>query len=199
MVLTAFTNYFTNYFAMGVIAVIISMYYETNNNDLIYVESTSDNRKYLVRNLPDKNKSSNMMAKIRENLVTIRDYMSTNHSNDPRTTRLVKKFNPQNIMETEKGSKYTSYSINKGEKLVFCLRAKDGTDKLTDINTITFVALHELSHILTESIGHTPEFWENFKFILKMGVKLGIYKKVDYSINPKEYCGMNVTDSPLTN
>ena len=101
-------------------------------------------------------------------------------------------------METEKGSKYTSYSINKGEKLVFCLRSKDGTDKLTDLNTITFVALHELTHILTKSIGHTPEFWSNFKFILKIAVKLGIYKKVDYSINPKKYCGMTVTDTPLT-
>jgi len=190
---------FSNYFAMGVIAIIVSMYYETKQNDLIYNESTNDGRKYLVRNLPDKDKSSNMMAKIRENLVTVRDYMSTNHASDPRTDRLIKKFNPENIMETEKGSTYTSYSINKGEKLVFCLRSKDGKDTLTDINTITFVALHELSHILTESVGHTPEFWKNFKFILTMSVKLGIYKKVDYSINPKEYCGMKVTDSPLTN
>ena len=190
---------FSNYFAMGVIAIIVSMYYETKQNDLIYNESTNDGRKYLVRNLPDKDKSSNMMAKIRENLVTVRDYMSTNHASDPRTDRLIKKFNPENIMETEKGSTYTSYSINKGEKLVFCLRSKDGKDTLTDINTITFVALHELSHILTESIGHTSEFWKNFKFILTLGVKLGIYKKVDYSINPKEYCGMKVTDSPLTN
>jgi hypothetical protein len=190
---------FSNYFAMGVIAIIVSMYYETKQNDLIYNESTTDGRKYLVRNLPDKDKSSNMMAKIREKLVTIRDYMSTNHASDPRTDRLIKKFNPENIMETEKGSTYTSYSINKGEKLVFCLRSKDGKDTLTDMNTITFVALHELSHILTESIGHTSEFWKNFKFILTLGVKLGIYKKVDYSVNPKEYCGMKVTDSPLTN
>ena len=150
---------FSNYFAMGVIAIIVSMYYETKQNDLIYNESTTDGRKYLVRNLPDKDKSSNMMAKIREKLVTIRDYMSTNHASDPRTDRLIKKFNPENIMETEKGSTYTSYSINKGEKLVFCLRSKDGKDTLTDMNTITFVALHELSHILTESIGHTSEFW----------------------------------------
>ena len=190
---------FSNYFAMGVIAIIVSMYYETKQNDLIYNKSTTDGRKYLVRNLPDKDKSSNMMAKIREKLVTIRDYMSTNHASDPRTDRLIKKFNPENIMETEKGSTYTSYSINKGEKLVFCLRSKDGKDTLTDMNTITFVALHELSHILTESIGHTSEFWKNFKFILTLGVKLGIYKKVDYSVNPKEYCGMKVTDSPLTN
>jgi len=190
---------FSNYFAIGVIIIVISMYYETKQNDLIYIKSTIDGRKYLVRNLPDKDKSSNMMAQIRENLVTIRDYMSANYNKDPRTERLIRKFNPENIMETEKGSNYTSYSINKGEKLVFCLRSKDGKDTLIDMNTITFVALHELSHILTESVGHTPEFWKNFKFILGLGVKLGIYKKVDYSINPKEYCGMKVTDSPLTN
>ena len=33
-----------------------------------------------------------------------------------------------------------------------------------------FVALHELSHVMTVSVGHTQEFWENFKFLLKEAV-----------------------------
>ena len=37
-------------------------------------------------------------------------------------------------------------------------------NKLIDENTLMFVALHELAHIATESIGHTKEFWANFKF-----------------------------------
>ena len=36
-----------------------------------------------------------------------------------------------------------------------------------DENTLTFVALHELSHVMTVSVGHKQEFWDNFKFILK--------------------------------
>ena len=68
--------------------------------------------------------------------------------------------------------------------------------ELIDENTLTFVALHELSHIATKSIGHTTEFWENFKFILKEAVKLGHYEPINYKEKPKEYCGMNITDNP---
>ena len=41
--------------------------------------------------------------------------------------------------------------------------------------------------------------WSNFKFILKVSVKLNIYNKVDYSKDPQPYCGIKVTDSPLFN
>ena len=33
---------------------------------------------------------------------------------------------------------------------------------IIDMNTLTFVALHELSHIATESVGHKQEFWQNY-------------------------------------
>lgn len=189
---------FLNIMVTGLVLVMGLMYYETNSNDLMYVESSKDNRKYLVRNLPDKEKAANIMSKIRENLVTVKDYMVKNHQDDDRTMLLERKFRPDNIMETEKGSKHTSYSINKGEKLVFCLRSKNDNEDLQDINTLMFVALHELAHVMTRSIGHTPEFWKNFKFLLKIAKKLEIYNEVDYSINPQKYCGMTITDTPLT-
>ena len=50
---------------------------------------------------------------------------------------------------------------------------------------------------MTESIGHTPEFWSNFKFILKDAIKFKIYKDIDFKNNPKQYCGMKITNSPL--
>jgi hypothetical protein len=34
------------------------------------------------------------------------------------------------------------------------MRQKDGTDELVDINTLMFVALHEMGHIMSVSIGH---------------------------------------------
>jgi len=36
--------------------------------------------------------------------------------------RLYKNFNPEAFSETTPDAKYTSYSVNKGEKIVFCLR-----------------------------------------------------------------------------
>ena len=99
-------------------------------------------------------------------------------------------------METLPTSKFTAYSENKGEKLAFCTTTTKEGSKLIDENTLTFVALHEISHIATESIGHKKEFWENFKFILKNAVSIRIYEPKDYKKKPKKYCGMTITDNP---
>jgi hypothetical protein len=69
--------------------------------------------------------------------------------------------------------------------------------KLIDINTLMFVALHELTHLMTESIGHKQEFWNNFKFMLKHASEEGIYDPVDYSKSPTDYCGLMIDDNPL--
>ena len=110
--------------------------------------------------------------------------------------RLVENFNPTAIKEILPTSKYTAYSENKGEKLAFCLNTTKNGDKLIDIETLTFVALHELSHIMTKSVGHKQDFWQNFKFLLQNAKAAGIYDPVDYKKNPKNYCGMKINDNP---
>ena len=49
---------------------------------------------------------------------------------------------------------------------------------------------------MTKSIGHTKEFWQNMKYLLKNAAKIGIYTPIDYKRKPKEYCGMKITDNP---
>ena len=93
-------------------------------------------------------------------------------------------------------SKYTAYSENKGEKLAFCLNNEKGGNKLIDMNTLMYVALHEISHIASKSIGHTDEFWQNFKFFIEQANTINIYKPVDYKKTPAKYCGMDITDNP---
>ena len=100
------------------------------------------------------------------------------------------------IYETLPTSEYTAYSENKGEKLAFCLNTEKNGDNLIDQNTLTFVAIHELSHIATKSVGHTDEFWQNFKFLLGESGKLNIINLVDYKKEPKRYCGMTISDNP---
>jgi len=56
--------------------------------------------------------------------------------------------------------------------------------------------LHELSHIMTKSIGHKHEFWDNFKFLLENAKTAQIYNPIDYNKNPSEYCGMTLSDNP---
>ena len=69
--------------------------------------------------------------------------------------------------------------------------------KLIDINTLTFVALHELTHLMTTSIGQKKEFWDNFKFMLENATEDGIYDAVDYAKSPSEYCGLTIDSNPL--
>jgi hypothetical protein len=111
--------------------------------------------------------------------------------------RLVGGFNPEKISETLPTSKLTAYSENKGQKIAFCLNKKKDKPELIDLNTLTFVAIHELSHVMTLSIGHKKEFWDNFKFLLENAKEIGIYSPIDYKKKPQEYCGMTITDNPF--
>lgn len=190
---------FTNYFILAFIIFIIYLYFENKSNEVTYVISEIDNKKYLVRNLPDKNHAANLLANIRKKLDKLKIHLEKEYSDDPRTERLVKRFNPDAIVEAGANSKHTSYSINKGEKVVLCLRSRDENQNLEDENIVMFVVLHEISHIITKSIGHTQEFWDNFEFILKESVKINIYTHVDFNSNPASYCGVKITDSPLSN
>ena len=180
-----------------VIMMIIFMKSEIMANDVHYVVSNFDNKKYLVRQLDDSTQAADLLAQIKKNLIILTQHLQKNYPDDARVQQLLSRFNPNNIMETDGNSKYTSYSVNKGEKMVLCLRARDGSNQLADLNTVMFVTLHEYSHILTNSIGHTDEFWDNFKFVLQNAIKLNIYRCVDYYSNPKKYCGIEVNNSPL--
>ena len=112
--------------------------------------------------------------------------------------RLIGRFQPDNISESTPNNKYTSYSVNKGQKIVFCLRAKGKpVETLVEDNIIMFVALHELAHIMTVSVGHTEEFWENFRVLLRVAIKLKLYQDQDYASKPVDYCGTKITDTPL--
>jgi hypothetical protein len=140
--------------------------------------------------------AADLLARATANMSGIVNYLKTKHPNDKRVIVLVSKFNPKKISETLPTSEYTAYSENKGERLAFCLNKKKHGTKLIDIQTLTFVALHELSHIMTTSVGHGQEFWQNFKFILQNAKDAGIYNPVDYKKNPQDYCGMTISDNP---
>ena len=167
------------------------------SNEVIYVKSELDNKEYLVRNLKDKNEAANVLARIRMKLEKICKIMKEKYPNDKSVSLMNERFNADNISESGKSNQYTSYSVNKGEKIVFCIRQKDEAESLVDENSITFVSIHELAHIMTTSVGHTPEFWDNFKRLLKEAIANDLYVKEDYSKNPKAYCGITISDNPI--
>lgn len=182
---------------IAVILVSIYMYYSTTFEEVTIVVSNVDKKEYLVQNKRDKLKAANLLAEMSNKLIKLVDYLVQKYPDNEDIERLHARFDANNITESSYKNKYTSYSVNKGEKIVFCLRSRDKQQKLIDINTLMFVALHEITHIMTKSIGHTEEFWRNFKFILQESVELGIYKRDEYSKNPKKYCGIMINHSPL--
>lgn len=169
-----------------------STYFDDN---LEKVVSNVDNREYLVQDKDDAKEAANLIAEIRQKLITLVEHLIKTHSpDDSRIMMLKENFDPDALREGVDNSGYTSYSINKGEKVVLCLRNKD---RLVDLNTMMFVSLHELAHICTRDVGHTDTFWKNFRWILEESINIGIYVHQDFDKEPVEYCGMQITSSPL--
>lgn len=80
-----------------------------------------------------------------------------------------------------------SYTENKSV-ITLCLRDPT-TNKPYDINTLMYVALHELAHVVTHTQDHTPEFKKKFAILLKRAEDLDIYDpKVPL---PAVYCGVS--------
>lgn len=180
-----------------VVIIVICIVLEKQWSDMCYTRSTLNGKEYLVRNRPDKQRAADLLAATHQKLEQASKMLAEQHGDDWRVQRLLKRFPNTTLAESDGSSKHTSYSVNKGEKIVLCLRSKNGNQPLEDPNLLLFVALHEISHIMTKSIGHTKEFWNNFKFVLQNCQQAGIYKCVDFSSQPQQYCGITVTNSPV--
>lgn len=178
------------------VLIIIKLYQESDVFQLKCIVSTKDGNKYCVRDKENLEKSADMLADMTIKLRKLVKHMAQKYPDEERVKRLVKGFNPKKVMETLPTSEYTAYSENKGEKLAFCLTKKKNEGNMIEPNTLTFVSIHEVAHIMTKSVGHDKEFWDNFKFLLENAKEIGIYSPVDYSKNPTEYCGMDITDNP---
>lgn len=188
---------FLDFFIMFIVVVMIFMYIKNFYAEVVYVLSKVDGRKYLVRKLPDREKAADMLANINTDLQRLVKHLVAKYPENEAIELLFKNFNPDNISEGSAKSGFTSYSVNKGEKVILCIRQKDATDSFVDKNVIMYVAIHELAHLATDSIGHDEKFWDNFKFILQEAVEIGIYKKVDFKANPVSYCGIQITSSVI--
>jgi hypothetical protein len=180
------------------IIIFFGIYYVYNyyiNEGLIKVKSKIDNEEYTVQIKEDATEAADLIATIKVKLNTLMEHLDKTYGDkDERIIMLNQNYRPNRLSEGVDTAGYTSYSVNKGEKIVLCLRNKD---KLVDLNTMMFVVLHEFAHLATQSIGHTEEFWTNFKWILEESTNIGIYVKQDFKNNNVDYCGIKITSTPL--
>ena len=170
-----------------------------NKYPFINVTSTVDGKTYKVRDMPDKKEAANLMAQLRIRLTKLCDILEKKYPDKAQVKQLVQNFrsDPSRFIEATPDSEHTSYSVNKGESIHMCLRQREGSDEsLVNENVMTFVALHELSHVCTESVGHGPDFWNNFGWLLKEAEAANLYSYTDFQAHPVSYCGVYITDSP---
>lgn len=178
---------------------VLVLYYWKHRIPSVYVKSNVDNKYYLVRDLKDKQEVADTLAYLMGNVRKLIDYMMVNAPDKYKQyiVTLNNKLPNVKISENVYDMHYTSYSINKGEKLVFCMRSRKASekDKQHNINLMTYVVLHEISHIACPVWGHEQLFKEIFKYVTQSAIDIGIYKPIDFKIYPTEYCGMTITDS----
>jgi len=163
------------------------------NNEIIEKISKIDNRKYIVRKLKDSQLAADKLAQINLNILKLINHVKDKDRDG--VERLTERYDPNELSETGINARYTSYSVNKGEKISICIRNKENNQFIDD-NLIMFVVIHELSHIMTIQVGHTLEFWDNMKYLLEQAEKINLYQPVNYQKYPKTYCGMNINSTP---
>lgn len=188
------------FFIMLLSIFFLSYYYErTHYYKVVLVKSDIDSKSYLVRDEEDKQFSANLLSKIWINIQKINDHLYTNKSNFKKYEKYIEqmhnKLKKTKIQESTDNGIYTSYSVNKGEQIIFCLRSRRNNGKLHDLNLLMYVVLHELAHVACPEYGHTELFKEIFAFIATEAVKINIYEKIDFRLNNKEYCGLTISDS----
>lgn len=191
-------NILTYIFIIFVVVISIKLFLDSDTFNLRCIISSVDGNRYCVRDREDLNLAADHLAKATSNMNKLVKHCEIEYPDRDNVRRLYEGYNPQKIYEILPTSEYTAYSENKGEKLAFCIETEkqNGKGELIDLNTLTYVAIHELSHIATASVGHNDEFWANFKFLLQEAEKIGIYNPVDYKKTPTRYCGMDIIDNP---
>lgn len=100
--------------------------------------------------------------------------------------------NFQDIDIRESDSSYTE------DKSVIYLCLKDPNGNVYPINTIIYVALHEIAHLLNKAdYGHTPKFHKVFNDLLCRATAKGIY---DPTLPHGEmYCGVDIRGITMPN
>lgn len=180
--------------AVGLVMLILWLLWDSWGSNVVYQKSSLDGRSYLVLDLPDRAQAADRLAQIRNKLTTIVKKLP---QDDPRTQRVLQRWHPDQLSESPAHATNTSYTVNKGDRIYMCVRDQKHQGRILDLNTLTFVALHELAHVMTVSIGHQEDFWDNFRWLLQHSIKAGVYQYQDFDRRPVEYCGDHISHTPL--
>jgi predicted metal-dependent hydrolase len=184
---------------ISIIIIFIYILYSIKKKRLTLVEA-NNNIKYMVYNNRNKKDAANLLAELVSKMYKLKNYLLEEKEKYKEYKEYIILLNENftesrtTIYENTPESDLTSYSVNKGEELAFCLKSKK-TGNFHDINLIMYVALHEMAHMACPEIGHGDLFKKIFKFITEIAISTNLYSKEDYYTQPVEYCGMILSSS----
>jgi hypothetical protein len=183
----------------------------------VKVKSSVDNNYYIIRrgNYQSNDflvESANILALVNleiQKLIKHLQLKYPDYNDDTSNSKhfyikfLVKNYNHNILSEGNIDKQYTTYTIDKDEIRV-CLRTRDSIDEPYDINLLLYVLLHELAHLCNYDkngnpiIGHGKEFLDIFSFLIEEAIIIKVYKWVDYTKKPVEYCDMQLNSQILS-
>ena len=170
--------------------------------------STIDNRVYRVRKGQDMQVRADILAILNGKFQII----VNNLKNDPEyqqniaVQRLISNWEAGvTLKEIGNMESDAAYVINKRD-MSFCLQKTKNQLVLEELNLITYVAIHELAHIMSEEIGHGSEFIRNFEFLLNYAKQINyydpllkrqlpLYIQLNQLNTRGSYCGVNLENS----
>lgn len=173
-------------------------------NEVVYVQSDIDNKKYRIQRGKYKSEqyltdSANTLSVLNSRITKLIEHLLVNYKDDPNKGYYIKiladNYDSTDLSEAAIDQRYTTYTVDK-EKIHVCLRTRDTAEKLYDIDLLMYVILHELAHMCnytvdgTPIIGHGREFIDKFRFLVLEAIKIGVYQYTNYKSKPQEYCGM---------
>ena len=183
------------------ILIIYIIIYNFRYKNLLKTVIAYNNISYVVNDLPDAQQAANMLAKIMYNLnklidKIIDDKNKTEEDNNfiEYVYKIKERLPYVKISENPSNSNYTSYSVNKGEELVFCIRDNKKYN-IHPLNELLYVAIHEIAHIGCPEIGHGKLFQSINLYLLKKAINYNIYTYINYNKYNKNYCGMTLTST----
>ena len=172
------------------------------------MQSTVDNKIYSVRRGHDKQLRADILAVLNGKFSIIVNSLANDvlYNQLPQVKRLIQNWEAGvTIKEIGNMESDAAYVINK-KNMSFCLQKRKDQLVLEDLNLITYVGIHELSHIMSVEIGHGSEFIENFEFLLNYAKKLvyfdpllkrqlPVYIQLNQLNTSDSYCGVSLENS----
>lgn len=184
----------------------ISIFYVYVYDGTELFTSKIDNKKYKVRRGNDAQFKADLLALINIKLNSIVSSLKNDNSlllNED-VQRLIRKWDSGiSIKEIGNMESDAAYVINK-KHMSFCLHEKPNGGSYPDKNLMTYVGIHELSHIMSKETGHGKEFIKNFQFLLNYAKNtnyfdptihqwLPVYSPLNNDI--ENYCGVSLENS----